>query len=316
LLRNYFPDKQPEAVFSEHNGWEVRLAWPSAESYYKDSKLSTGVQALFDTDALDNLSSLRGIFGSISVSLCDSWTLLEWSSSLAHSEDTRPLVIIHVDAHSDLMAPLLKVDGSSLFDLITGAEVNIALPASVDTAIRSGAIGIGSFLVPFLWQENCETLVHLCPNIYSPDIRGWGLLEKTTVADDLLAPATLRPMVRRNVIAGSGTSRHLVAETLRDSHLELHGKQILLHIDLDYFNNRYNGDSHWHEQEDRHDPPVTDMLEAVERLFVELTESGMEEIAHLMIACSPEFCPAEYWEPLIERINQRFSNLVKQVDRP
>jgi hypothetical protein len=77
----------------------------------------------------------------------------------------------------------------------------------------------------------------------------------------------------------------------------------LLHIDLDFFNNRYNGDSNWRTRPNRHDPPLADILASVDGVFTALAASGVaERVVDMSVAISPRFFPAEFWEPTVKAI--------------
>jgi len=298
-LRDYFPDKRPLSRQSDSK-WEIHLPWPRIEQLRKDPCIKTALPTLFGETSRCPPGMMKTTLGKIALTASDSWTLLAWSHYLSNCDRAFPLFIIHVDAHSDLMAPIVETRDSGFTDLITGEKVRLCEPCSVEAAIHSGAIGIGSFLVPFLWEQDCDTLVHLCTPSFQPQTRGWGALERATVSDTLLKPGALRPAVRRTTTGG--LCKHLITESLENVRLDIHDRRILLHIDLDFFNNRYNGDSHWFEVADRHDPDERTMRAAVESFTRDLRAAGVEALDHIVISCSPEFCPAEHWSLLIKLI--------------
>lgn len=311
LLSDFFPDKRCEASEDAH-GWAVRFRWPTVRELVKDPCIPDGLSAVFGDDAPEVVGTTRPLRRGISICLNDSWTLLNWSEALA---DCRPgsVVVIHIDAHSDLMSPLLEIQGNNrLRDLISGNDFNISTPSSVSSAIESGAIGIGSFVVPFLWQAECEMLVHICNEEYAPEIRGWGRLLREALAFPPF-PSVLRPAFRRSTDSNDGGIPHLVAERISPDSLNLEGKMALVHIDLDFFNNRIDGDSHWHENLNRHDPPLEAMLSQVDLLIDDLMACGLENCVEITIACSPEFCPAEYWASLLQALEARFSRFRRKV---
>ena len=301
-LRQWIPDKRIRSVTQENGEWLIELTWPSLSELNKDPLLPASIESVFRDIMPDEVATARKNIGEVHVCLNDSWTLLEWSKCLTEETSARGIVIVHLDSHSDLMSPMLSCHGSDLRDLFTGADFDINIPWSVEAAIASGAVGIGSFIVPYLHQSKCEMLIHICPPTYLPHLRGWGSLENCS-ASTLPYPGLLRPSVRR--IEGEsrdGHCRHIVTETLDGLGVELRGKIVLLHVDLDFFNNRINGDSHWHEIENPHNPSIDIMISEVGRVFRELRTCGMETPHNVVVACSPEFCPAEYWKPLLDAI--------------
>lgn len=306
LLSEYFPDKRCEAS-EDNEGWLVRLRWPTNEELEKDPEISAGLSDLFGASTPEIIGAASPFRrGCVALCLNDSWTLLDWSRVLENL-GTKPLVVIHVDAHSDLMSPLLESCGEcGLRDLLTGRDFSLSSPSSVASAIKSGAVGIGSFVIPFLWQANCEMLVHVCHAEYSPEVRGWGKLLKETRSSSPF-PSALRPAVRRITSEGGDGIPHLVTERISNHDLDLKGKDVLIHVDLDYFNNRIDGDSHWHENPARHDPSLDSMMSRLEILFDDLLECGLERCVSATVACSPEFCPAEHWAGLVDALEKRFA---------
>ena len=85
---------------------------------------------------------------------------------------------------------------------------------------------------------------------------------------------------------------------------------ILLHIDMDYFNNRYDGDSDWRQRLDVLDPPLEVVLSKIDELGKILTNSEIRgNIEDVVVSYSPGFFPAEYWSaadaqlrPYLERL--------------
>jgi hypothetical protein len=211
--------------------------------------------------------------------------------------------VIHVDDHDDLMSPRIGVTDDGFVDLCTGSSVDIREPVSVEAAIRSGAIGQGSFLVPLLHSVPVSHLRHLCHTIYSDSRRTYHRLVKGTAPDELLEPQALRPLVNvEDGLAEPGQSSytvtrqpHVLAATLPPD------SPILVHIDLDYFNNRFNGDSDFANTPNRHDPTLSEVEEMIDELLAVLIPIG-PRIASIAIGMSPGFFPGELWEPAINRL--------------
>ena len=78
---------------------------------------------------------------------------------------------------------------------------------------------------------------------------------------------------------------------------------ILLHIDMDYFNNRYDGDSDWRGRTERLDPNPERICAMIDRMTAALDQYGVfERIEDVVIAYSPGFFPAELWPMADERL--------------
>ena len=86
------------------------------------------------------------------------------------------------------------------------------------------------------------------------------------------------------------------------------GDPILLHIDMDYFNNRYDGDSEWQLREPRLDPELPQMLSkalAARRYVVSLEEQD---------TCSYVPLPAT-WDAYLGTLKKKKRLVVMQGDR-
>jgi hypothetical protein len=78
---------------------------------------------------------------------------------------------------------------------------------------------------------------------------------------------------------------------------------VLLHVDLDYFNNRYDGDSDWSERTGSLDPPIKKIIAKVDELFDSLIATGVgRHVEDVVIAYSPGFFPVEFWAQTSERV--------------
>jgi hypothetical protein len=79
--------------------------------------------------------------------------------------------------------------------------------------------------------------------------------------------------------------------------------RILLHIDLDFFNNRYDANPASVRTASRHDPALLMCTKKFESLLDQLLASGrVSQIENVAIAISPGFTPSELWRPLLKLV--------------
>ena len=84
------------------------------------------------------------------------------------------------------------------------------------------------------------------------------------------------------------------AEMEKNINIEL---PCLLHIDMDYFNNRYNASTSWKENQDRHDPAFSQQKFAMDNMIASIENLCKNvEIRYVLIGISPSFYPSEFWE--------------------
>ncbi len=72
---------------------------------------------------------------------------------------------------------------------------------------------------------------------------------------------------------------------------------ILLHFDMDYFNDRFDGNSNWQIELKRvHDINTESQLKQIKAVFSALQKRNLHKrIVDTCIGISPSFYPAEFW---------------------
>lgn len=314
ILQEYVAERVPEAVRSG-DVWAVQLLPPPWADYYIDPLLHEGLSwwSKFAAPTLirDIPFAVRRR-PSVQVSLSDAWTIASWSRLLAAQDDAAqpaPLVVLHVDDHDDLMSPRLVSRNGTLVDLVTGKPVDLYRPATVTAALNSGAIGMGSFIVPALAAGRQVHIRHLRKPTGRPGRPGRYRLIQADEPDTLLAPGELRPAVRitepsRARTHETAVSTYTLTETPHGWLDELtEDTLILLHVDCDYFSNRYDGDSDWRTHPSIHDPPQAEVEHSVDELC-ETLRPIISQVHDVTIAISPGFFPAEHWQSTVETLLQ------------
>ena len=310
-LRDYFCDKDASAKLTER-GWELTLAWPGDVDRHVDPRLPIGLNWWGNGVSLADMALERRCSGLILSSLYDTWTLYSWSKWLAQKcdADVSSPVILHVDDHKDLGSPRLFIEGEGLRDPLTGEVFELANPESVQSAILSGAVGMGSFMTPFLHATPAAEVRHLCQPPKATRTRDFRIVQ-VEECDTLLDPSARRPAMQlqeRAGVVGPGTYRVTADVQAWLSHIG--PGPILIHIDMDYFNNRYDGDSDWRERKNQFDPPLQNILAKIDQLTEALMDFGLApRIENIAIAFSPGFFPAEHWEQAGDRLVPAFEQL-------
>ncbi|HEV2746369.1 MAG TPA: hypothetical protein VGW34_03615 [Allosphingosinicella sp.] len=309
-LRDYFCDKDAEAV-RNGDGWELKLAWPGGEERHVDPKLEEGL-SLWGGIELNQMAMAQRRSGRVLRALYDTWTLHSWSEWFAGANiaSGETLTILHIDDHRDLGSPRLFQMGWQWVDPITGQVFDFDDPASVRSAIESGAVGMGSFLTPVLhrFPEADVRQLGQAPKVTgTTDYR----VELTTEADNLLEPGAERPAVRlQKGVEGTGPGHYRITDDPQRWVEDVRPGPVLLHVDMDYFNNRYDGDGDWRERAEVLDPAVNQVLAEVDRVTATLRGAGVvSRIGDAVIAFSPGFFPAELWEPADRKLQEGLEEL-------
>jgi hypothetical protein len=309
------------------DGWSLSLTWSHSPEYYVDPRLPEGLgwwSEAFGEVSVRSIPYALHREPGFQLSLNDSWTIYSWSrwlSGHAGNDGLPPTVtLLHLDDHDDFMKPRIFFEGDGWRDGISGLPFDLLQPESVESSIKSGAVGIGSFMAPLLHLLPEVHIRHLCATEYSYIRKGPYRVQAITAEDDLLQPGALRPALKLQPDDSSGDSANRIKGhpyTVTDDTSEwlsgLPGGPILLHIDMDYFNNRFNGDSDRVTGEAKYDPPPSSVLRRIDEVFNSLVEKGVAgRIVDVAIALSPGFFPADLWEPSIGRIRDHIKRFEEE----
>lgn len=280
--------------FSLHANSHKRLA-------YLDPCLPSALAALAPGATIESMPSLIDESKSLLICFDDCWSFFSWAKwwSQLNSKDTeRPIVVLHADDHADLDPPYLILDQYRIIDAFTGWPVSMDTPESIASSILSGAIGIGSFFVPLLHRVPNIEIRHLVPGHRSIGSKRLSPNYETTHLG--------LPKMQRLSLTESEDGAAVYIRTTEPARWVQNlpeNAHVLLHIDLDYFNNRYAGDENWQHSTPLHDPQPVTMSLLLHNLCQVLDLSAPRaRIDHCAIALSPGFCPSEHWLFLLDRL--------------
>lgn len=310
LLRDYFCDKDATAMLAS-SGWELTFGWSDDEARHVDPRLDQGLKWWDAAITRSGMALARRRTGRILHVLYDSWTLHSWSEWFTRQTPSRAgsVVILHVDDHRDLASPRLFRDQDTWRDPLTDERFALTNANSVASAIKSGAVGMGSFMTPFIHAVRTAEVRHLC----QPPKAAGTLDFKMDIAeelDTLLESGARRPAVRLQTHSGTGPGLYRITPEV-DAWLEnIDSRPILLHVDMDYFNNRYDGDSDWSQREGRLDPPLETILAKIDELVGALRKHRLDaRVEDIVIAYSPGFFPAEHWSTAVDHLASGLTQL-------
>ncbi|MFK3888826.1 hypothetical protein [Sphingomonas sp. NPDC079357] len=310
-LRDYFCDKDATSTLAD-GIWHLDLDWPGEAERHVDPRIAAELPSWGEI-GLGGMAMAHRRSARVLTALYDTWTLpswSEWAARAAPAADT-PITILHLDDHRDLGSPRLAAFNGGLRDLITGDLFDIREPSTVLAACVSGAVGMGSFLTPFLIAfPNCDVRqLGQAPKITATTDY---TVAPATVKDDLLQPGVARPAIRLEPAAdgGAGPGRYRATADLGDWLDGIGSGPVLLHVDMDYFNNRYDGDGDWPDRVRRHDPPLDDVLLRIDEVTGAMRSAGLlERIEDAVVAFSPGFFPAEMWQASELRLREGLEEL-------
>jgi len=308
-LGEYFTDCFVEVEDTDAHDHHVslKLHFPATADFFIDPRLYEGLA--FFCGGLPSLCQIPYQVkrdGVVLETLNDNWTLWGWSQWYSRNHmsftDETTLTILHFDDHTDFMSPRIHIVESEMYDSLTGKPINLLDPDSVASAICSTGIGIGSFIAPFLWQLNSKIknvkILHVSQR-YSKELEFFQIVlsskqQHFPQRDLQRLELNLVPIERLlgkdiEYVRTSSLATVLPCISARD--------RILVHFDLDCFNNRYDRDSDWTEKETTHDPSLKEVSREIDTVCGLLnTEIGRKRLEDISIAYCPGFFPAELWE--------------------
>ena len=228
------------------------------------------------------------------------WTGMFVAREIAGWDDEEPLILVHLDDHTDMMPTLLENNGRTLIDPVTGNAFDPAASADWQAVIASGAITIGSYITALFHLPRPMHVRHL--NNFSTSHHG--LFPVFAVQDRFpLLPgrtfAAIRKRTRNGAdCLGSYRGGPNAARVLAD----LPPGRVIVHIDLDYFINDFNGNIGV-------EPPNIDEVreQALRRMddFFRALKGTGRPIERWIMATSPGFCAARHWEWLLDHLTVR-----------
>ena len=310
LLDEYFSsllvaDAEPDP----DGGWRLTLSRPEEPEFFIDPQIEKGLAWWQPGTRPEHIASHVRDEGGWQLSLEDAWTAWAWSRRLARRPDLDEVLVLHVDDHTDCMSPHLSLNGDFMTDLITGAPVRVDDPDSVAAAIRSGAIGVAGFFAPFVHHGPRMHIRHL---VARPTQQPRREIAASTLTDRVLAPGTNRPDVELRPSAGiqGVQSRYLATDDLEAWLADLPEVQaVWLHMDMDYFNNRFDGDSAWASASRGHDPDAEAVAARIDQVFAALRRS-LIETDDVAVALSPGFFPAQFWPSAVKQLRSHIPCLL------
>ncbi|MEZ5959784.1 MAG: hypothetical protein R3C30_05080 [Hyphomonadaceae bacterium] len=307
MLREYFCDKDATATRTAE-GWHLTLDWPGDLARHVDPNLLDGLAWWNEGVRPETMALAQRRSGRILTALYDTWTLHSWSDWLHRGGNADDVIVLHVDDHRDIAPPRLIAEAECFKDAITSAPVDLAQPDLVRAAIESGAIGMGSFLTPFLHAAPRTEVRHLCQPPKAQSTQDFRIELKMEI-DRFLKPGAKRPAVDLHEAVGVGPGTYRLTPSL-DDWLVGASKPALVHIDMDYFCNRYDGDSLWRDRAESLNPPLSDILAKIDELSDALGKyARAAPIEDIVIAYSPGFFPAEFWPTADARLRAALESL-------
>lgn len=300
-LDNYFNTSiLASVVDSNEKSVLIDLEYPHTledlRDFYVDPMSDRALGTVFPGLTLEHIPFFWMMCGRYFESLNDNWTLFSWSHFISKNPEVmgnhKKIVIYHIDDHMDMMSPLVYEDEKGLKSVVGDEPILMEDPTTIERAIHLGCIPVGAFITVFLYyykDVNIEVR-HLTKreSLLNGKIEGIKYIKE---------PDTLFPKRKRISAALCDRLDHQHTYFSTDNFDEFIKTfdadcTNFLHIDLDYFNDRYDGDSNWRERPRIFDPPSEEVECDIRSTINSLSRL---EWSNISVAYSPAFFPSEFW---------------------
>jgi hypothetical protein len=278
-----------------------RLAGPMTPYHAYDPDLAEVLSRYWPRTGLDAVAAFHRAEARYDLCFEDGWSGLFIARALAGRPSEDDLILLHLDDHTDMMPTLLERRDGVVTDPATGQAFDPDNETAWQCALTSGAVSIGSF-VTALCQGRRRVHVRHLNNVAGSWHQCYPLArasERYAVAPHV-AFATVRKLpAGREGDAGSYRGGPEPSRVLAGLPVGI----VVVHIDLDYLVNDYNGnEGQVNGISDRMLKRIA--LEKLDRFFAALAASG-RSVLRWIVGTSPGFCAARHWPWLLEDIAAR-----------
>jgi hypothetical protein len=278
----------------------IKVEGPDTSYHTIDPFLENGLNYLnipFDEKSMGMFFRKEPIFD---ICLEDSWSGLFLAKHLARGDNKSPLTILHLDDHTDMMSTLLLQNGVKLYDPILRQSFDPLEPESWISAIKSGAIGIGSFLTPLFILARPVHILHLKAG--AGDKRVFNVTPRGKT-HHLIKDISFFDIQLEEMAVGFDVPYHSYISTEDAFELLAHieeNNEVVVHIDLDYFINDFNGNP----IDKPYYPSASLQQIANNRLltFFQALENTDINVNRWIVGTSPGFCSGFHWRFLLENL--------------
>jgi hypothetical protein len=277
-----------------------RLLGPEMSYHLADPHLPEALKEFHPGMALADVPTYTSSDRRFDLCFEDCWTGYFIARRFSRQAPCADLVLIHLDDHTDMMSTLLCLSGKTLYDPTSGAAFDPASCNDWTAAICSGAVNIGNFITPF-YYSGCKVHVRHINNstegaetsYVSRESRRYELIPGKEFA--AIAKSSSCPSESAGTYVGGASPERVLDGVPR--------AWTIIHIDLDYFINDFNGASHGESYAP--DPLLrVQATEKLNRFFHSLTTLN-PIVDRWLIATSPGFCSGCHWKWLLAEIEER-----------
>lgn len=314
IIETYFTEHLPNA-YRFRNQWMIQLERPGEHygCYSHDPNINAGLSWWRSGTRICDIPVEYRVNENALLAIEDQWVPYSWSIYFQQlGYIPQELILLHIDDHQDMMSPRVGYRGDGRFvDYITKNSFSLFEPEKVRQAILSGAIGKGSIITPLIWSVKKIHIRHLSDRPY---LHQSYRIDTVETVDTVISKLNNRISSQTHPVSLShltDSSNYFVSNNVQEWLKNLPDFiPVLLHFDMDYFNNRFDGNSSWQEENTRsHDPSLEKQQAKIKEIIFNLQKREIfSRIGNISIGISASFFPGEFWEPMINTLFKELSN--------
>jgi hypothetical protein len=281
--------------FIEHE-YAIRLLGPDMYYHAFDPFLSSALERFDPKVKVKDILMYRSSGKIFDLCFEDSWSGYFIAEHLRRGSGDDDLIIIHLDDHTDMMSTLLEIAPADvLLDPMTGRRFDPKSPTDWEAAICSGSVGIGCFVTPLFFADTFVHVRHLNNGANAP--ANSYFVMKASCEYEVIPGKRFAAIRLSDNDESTAAGSYVVSSSVADILDELPRGQVIVHLDLDYFINDFNGNP----TRDTYTPSSIVIAKAQHKLdqFFETMQARRVKVDRWIIATSPGFCSACHWAWLL-----------------
>lgn len=282
----------------------IRLMGPDTSHHGLDTQFADVlIDMNFARSAKEPASFRTKIGPDVHFCVEDSWSGFALADELSGFANDEPVVLIHIDDHQDMMPTLLLRDGDELSDPASGSRFDAFSPNSLEAAIRSGCVGIGNFVTPFIHSCRQFHIVHLNNQpTQRPAVPIGPLFAKYPLFGDAEFAS-----IGWGVSTSARTSTYRSDDQSPRLLRKMPKGRVIVHIDFDYFINDFNGNPGGTAM------PVgtvrNHLVQSKLASFFQSLTAAQVMVEQWIVCASPGFCCSRHWPELLASLLERIDQL-------
>lgn len=289
---------------------EFRVTGPDTSYYLADPDLNE-IFSLYDKiNTLQDVTQFRENNRYFSLCFDDTWSGYCVADYYLKSECKEDVVFIHLDDHTDMMPTLLTIRGEKILNSASDTDFNAMVADDWIKAIDTGIISIGNFITPLFYLPTQLHVRHLCDRLI--DNGCLQFVSQEALDYELIPNHNFAGISKHPIETSNHHGTYKCSTSISDLLANLPTGKLIVHIDLDYFVNDYNG-NHGQERTLSEEDARTVVESKMDDFFDHLFRID-RPVEKWIVATSPGFCSVNNWGWLLDMLTARIASTKQFFD--